>query len=309
MADFAILTDAFCELNESIRRRFSIDFVPGHMIFPNGEEHLLNLEWNSTSMKDFYSTLKSQNGAYKSSPENVAEIIQKLEEYVKRGFGILCITVSSAISGSYRFFLQAERIIHQNYPDANIKILDSLRYGHGYGLMCIHASQYRSKGLNLNEVYKILCTSRNNYHQSGWIDDLSFAARNGRISNSKAFFGSLAGMKPMGEFNTDGLITVLGTVSGEKKSFWTALSYMEKTIVDAESQTIIIGYSNRKEQAEKFCHMIQEKFHPAEILLSEIFYGCAINIGPGLMAAYYLGTEISKNLKNEKEIFLKIKSK
>ena len=38
----------------------------------------------------------------------------------------------------------------------------------------------------------------------------------------------------------------------------------------------------------------------------DVFPGSGINIGPGLMAAYYMGKPISEELKEEKELINKL---
>ena len=48
--------------------------------------------------------------------------------------------------------------------------------------------------------------------------------------------------------------------------------------------------------------MIDERFHPKEIYVSDVFAMNGINVGPGLMAAYYTGKPISKDLSEEKKI-------
>ena len=48
--------------------------------------------------------------------------------------------------------------------------------------------------------------------------------------------------------------------------------------------------------------MIEEKFHPKAIYMTDVFSSCGINVGPGLMAAYYFGKPISDGLEEEKKI-------
>ena len=309
MSDFAIVTDSFCELSKEIRDRYDIDFVPGHIAFPDGREGKLNLEWDLMPEEEFYSNIKKNPDFYKSSPANVAEMAQKFESYAKNKKGVLFIAISTAISGTYNFALQAKKIVQEKYPESKIEIIDSMRYGHGHGLMCVHASQMRDSGKSLNEVYEYMNSNKNTYHQGGWLDDLSFVAKKGRISNSKAFFGTLVGIKPIGEFDDAGLTTILGNVKGEKTAYKVVLDYIENTILDAQNQTIIIGYTKREKQAEILKAMIEDRFHPKEILMSKFFCGCGINVGPGLMSAYYSGKPISKGLETEKKLFAELIAK
>ena len=110
------------------------------------------------------------------------------------------------------------------------------------------------------------------------------------------------GIKPIGEFDYNGLTTMIGKAKGQKKAFAALLTYMEKTGVDLQNQEILIGQTDRLPQAEAYRSLIQERFHPKSIRIVDVFPACGVNIGPGLMAAYYYGTPISAGLEKERQI-------
>ncbi len=303
MNKFAIVTDSFCELNSEIRKEYDIDFCAGHILFPDGTEKNLNLEWDIISKDDFYSSIKKNPDIFKTSPANVAEITQKFESYVKEGIGVLCVALSSAISGTYNFSLQAKKALEEKYPEAKIVVIDSLRYGPAFGLMCVKASMMRKEGKSLEEVEEYLVSNKTCFRQSGWNDDLSFVAKKGRITNSKAFFGQLVGIKPFGELGGNGLPVIIGNMKGEKMSFKVILDYMEATIVNPQEQVILICDSKREKQAATFKQMIEERFHPKAVIQTELFCGCGVNMGPGLMSAYYIGKPITEDLNYERKLF------
>ena len=129
-----------------------------------------------------------------------------------------------------------------------------------------------------------------------------------RKREPKAFFGTLAGVKPIGEFDYNGLTTVLGKVKGAKTAYSVLLGYMEATIENPEDQIIFIAQTNRLPQAMEYKKMIEEKFHPKAVFVNDVFPSCGINIGPGLMAAYYMGKPISRDLSEERALFEKLTS-
>ncbi|MBO6011478.1 MAG: hypothetical protein J6P71_06745, partial [Oscillospiraceae bacterium] len=81
--------------------------------------------------------------------------------------------------------------------------------------------------------------------------------------------------------------------------------YIEATIVEPEKQTIFIAQTCRLPAAEQYKKMIEERFHPREVVINDVFPSCGINIGPGLMAAYYVGKPISADLSEERAIIEK----
>ena len=54
--------------------------------------------------------------------------------------------------------------------------------------------------------------------------------------------------------------------------------------------------------AEKYKELLEETIKPKEVRIVDVFPGSGINVGPGLMAAYYMGKPISEELKEEKEL-------
>lgn len=308
MKSFVILADATCDLSEEFQREYDIGVIPGHIELPDGTEIPAFLKWEKYSREDFYASLKKNPNGYSTSPANVAEFSAAMEPYAAENVGVLLLTISSGISGAFNFASQAREELLRKYPSAEIRIVDSMRFGPGFGLMAVYASMLRSQGKTLAETAQWLEDNKNRFHQAGWLDDLSFVAKKGRITQPKAFFGTLAGVKPIGEFDYNGLTTVLGKVKGAKTAYSVLLGYMEATIENPEEQIIFIAQTNRLPQAMEYKKMIEEKFRPKAVFVNDVFPSCGINIGPGLMAAYYMGKPISKDLSEERALFDKLTS-
>lgn len=305
MSSFAILTDSTSDLKVEFQEKYEIEVIQGHIILPDKTDVISFQKWEKFNREDFYNDLKANPDGYSTAPPSVGEFAKAFEEHIKKGEDVLCITISSGISGAYGFALQAKDLVIEKYPDAKIMVVDSLRYGPGFGLLSVHASMKRAEGLSMTEVFDYVEAHKNEFHQAGWLDDLSFVAKKGRLTHAKAFFGTLAGVKPIGENDYNGLTTVLGKAKGAKQAYAVLLEYMEKTIVNPEEQIIFIAQTNRYDQAVKYREMIIEKFHPKDVVINDVFPTCGINIGPGLMAAFYMGTPISKDLSVEREIIEK----
>ena len=299
---FVIMADATCDLGEQMQREYGIVIVPSHINLPDGRCIPSFLKWEEFDRDEFYTNLKNNPAGYTTAPPNVEEFYAAFEEYAKQGRDMLLLTISSGISGTYNFASAAKKEIGEKYPEVNIRIVDTLRFGPGHGLITVYASKLREEGKSLDEIANYIEANRNRFHQAGWLDDLSFVAKKGRITHAKAFFGTLAGVKPLGELDYNGLTTVIGKVKGAKAAYQALLNYMENTIEDPEDQIIFIAQTSRYAQAEIYKQMIEEKFHPKAVFINDVFPMCGINIGPGLMAAYYFGKPISKDLSEERAI-------
>ncbi len=304
MKDFKIMADATCDLTKELSEKYGIITIPGHLVFPEGKELKAFLDWDTVPRDEFYTDLKKRPDEYSTSPANVDEFAGYMEEAAKEGCDMIVMTISSGISGAFSFASKAKEQVEKKY-NVKINVIDTLRFGPGFGLMAVYASQLRAEGKSIDEVTAWIEDNKNRFHQAGWLDDLSFVAKKGRLTHAKAFFGTLAGVKPIGEFDYNGLTTVIGKAKGSKKAYTALLSYIEGTIEDPEEQIIFIAQTNRLPQAEEYKKLIEEKFHPKAVYIKDVFPSCGINIGPGLMAAYYVGKPISKDLSFEKDLLNK----
>lgn len=309
--NFVILPDTTCDLSADIRKEFSVDYVSAHYTAPDGKERDCLLDWKKEGLEKetFYKDLRSRPNDYSTASPSPAEFAAAIEKNYREGKGVLILTISSALSGTYDFAKEGADEFIAAHPDARVRVVDSLRYSVAMGLMAVYASILRGEGKTLDETADWLEVNKNRFHQAGWLDDLSFVAKKGRINHAKAFFGTLAGIKPIGELDNNGLTTVLGKAKGEKQAYQVFLGYMEKTIENPEENVILIADSNRNKQALAYRDMIEEKFHPKAIYMTDVFSSCGINVGPGLMAAYYFGKPISDGLEEEKKIVTELLAK
>ena len=306
MKKYVIIADGTCDINEEMLKEFDIDVVLGHIHMPDNTEIRQFLSWKDVSREDFYNKLKKNPNGYSTSPANPDMFAEVFRGYAEQGVDMIVLTMSSTMSGTYNFAVKGREEVLKDHPDAKINIIDSLRFGPGFGLMVILAAQMRKEGKSIDEVTAWIEENKCRFHQAGWLDDLSFVAKKGRLNHAAAFMGTIVGIKPIGEFDYNGMTTVIGKAKGAKKAYSVLINYIKATIENPEEQMIIIAQTNRMAQAEKYKELIENEIKPKEVKILDVFPGSGINIGPGLMAAYYMGKPISKELKEEKELINKL---
>ncbi|MBO4384548.1 MAG: DegV family protein [Clostridia bacterium] len=309
MDKYVILPDVTCDLSREIRSEFGLtDYVKGHVSISDGRELISELEWNNISMKEFYATVGDKRMKVSTSPANTDEYYKIFEEYVNKGVAILSMSLSSAISATYNFADMAAKRIRENYPNARIYCFDSFRMSGAYGLLVMHALEKKNEGMGFDELCQWLENNKRRVHQMGPIDDLIIVARRGRISMGKAIMGSFAGVKPMGDCNADGYTTAIGKAKGIKKALAATAEYVKETIVDPESQFILISHTDREEYAMMLKELVEKAVPARKVYVSDVYPGSGTNIGPGMIGCYYLGSEIT-DLAAEKEILTKVLGK
>ena len=302
MNKFVIIADGTCDLSEDLLKEFDIKVVLGFFRQPDGTECSQFLSWKDCTREEFYNKLKKNPTGYSTSPANPDMFAAAFREYARQGCDMLVLTMSSGMSGTYNFACAGRDAVAQDFPNVKINVIDSLRFGPGFGLIAIYASMLRKEGKGLQEVTSRIEENKCRFHQAGWLDDLSFVAKQGRVNHAAALMGTIVGIKPIGEFDYNGMTTVIGKAKGAKKAYAVLLKYIAATIENPQEQVIFIAQTNRLAQAEKFKQLIEETIKPKAVRIMDVFPGTGINVGPGLMAAYYMGTPITEGLTKEKEL-------
>jgi len=299
---YAISPDICCDLSAGLRDRFGVDgYLKWYMRTPDSDDFEGSLDLSEAELDAFYALLKVKKTGYSTSPCSVDQIVSYFETFLQQGKDILAICLSSKLSAMYNLMLNAQKIACEKYPGRKIIVVDSMKYSTALGLLTVKACELRAEGCSIEQNAEKLEKIKRTIHQMGSLDDLFWLASKGRVSHAKAFFGTLAGIKTLGDFDSDGMVTPLAKISGYKKAQKATIEYIKKTIISADEQIIFVAHSARKEQAEILASLIKEEIKPKEVILCNIYPINGINIGPGLFAAYYFGAEIT-DLKREKEI-------
>ena len=304
MKSFTIISDTSCDLVKELRDRFGIaDYARGYVHLPDGTAIKGNLDWSEEESDAFFKALSDKKSSFKTATPAIGEVIDILEPFLQNGEDVLCVTLSGGLSGMYGIFVNAKRDLAEKYPDRKIIIVDSMRYSTSEGMVCMLASQYRDMGKTIEETAELLEINKHRVHQIGWMDDLFYCKKMGRVSNAAAVMGTLVGIKAMADFNHKGMSHVLGKTRGYKNAYRLIVEYMKATGEDLENQIIFITHSLRKEHAEEVKKLIEAEIKPKEIIITTVGQGSAPNVGPGMVAAFYLGKKASEDLKDETVLF------
>ena len=308
MADYVILTDSSTDLTKDLRKRFGIDdYLPGNITFPDGHTEDSTLDWENISPQDFYTSM-SKDSMYTTGIKNIEVQEAFFEKYLKQGLDILSISLSHSLSNTFDSCRKAAQNLLEKYPERKIICVDSLRYSGGDGLLCSYAGEMKQEGKSLEEVAEWLENNKHRCHQTGTVDDLKFLAKMGRCSNVSAFMGSLINIKPIAEFNRDGMNQIITKVTGYKKLYKAMIEYMKVTI-EPDPKRIFVSHSFRKAQWLEFQKLVAEEFPSAEIIPTTVNMANGSSIGPGMLVAFYMGKEISEGLVEETKILEEIKAK
>ena len=307
MHSFAIITNDACALPRNLREEYGVDEVfYGNIEFPDGHSEKGDLDWERMTATSYFNSMASKKFIYKTSCANVDEIYETMERQAKQGKDILCIVLSGALSGTYPFSIKAGEKIMKDYPNVKVKVIDSMRYSTALGMIVLEACMRRAEGMSFDETVAWVEEHKRNFHQMGMMDDMFFLARTGRVSKAKAFFGNLAGIEPMAEFNSEGMSEVVAKAKGKKKAIDAIVAYVKDRITEPEKHLLFVCHSIREKEALFLAKALMEAVPAMKIIVSSVDQSSGATIGPGLVAAFFYGKPISNDLEEEKALMTSI---
>ena len=291
--NFAILTDAGGDFTREIIEKYGIEETPiSTVVWPDGSNRDTDIYWDTMTPNEYFTLMTNKKNNFSSSIPSPQTINDRLTALAKEGRNVIVITISSTMSGGYSAFTVGAREVMEQYPEVKIKVIDSLRYSGAIDLIAIEASLCRAKGMDFDSTVKYLQDFRLRIHQCGFIDDLFFLARKGRIAKGKAFMGNMIGIKPLGDLcNETGQTQIIGKARGYKTVMKLFPEYIKRTIGDSANKSFVVTYSLREPQALEMKKMIEETFHPQNLIFVPVGQSTGCNVGPGLAAAFYAGDE------------------
>ena len=291
--NFAILTDAGGDFTREIIEKYGIEETPmSTVVWPDGSNRPTDLYWDTMTPNEYFTLMTNKKNNFSSSIPSPQTIVDRLSALAAAGRNVVVITISSTMSGGYSAFTVGAREVMEKYPEIKIKVIDSLRYSGAIDLIAVEASLCREKGMDFDSTVKYLQDFRLRIHQCGFIDDLFFLARKGRIAKGKAFMGNMIGIKPLGDLcNETGQTQIIGKARGYKTVMKLFPEYIRRTIGDPSNKSFVVTYSLREPQALEMKKMIEETFKPKNLIFVPVGQSTGCNVGPGLAAAFYAGDE------------------
>lgn len=226
-----IIVDSTTDLPEQTARRVTV--VPLTIHF--GEQQYVS--GVDIDARKFYEMLVEGDVLPTTSQPTPYAFTQVFQEAVDAGDTVVCITVSSKLSGTY----QSACIAAADFP-GKVFVVDSLTVAIGGGILTEYALNLTDKGMDAEEIAWKLMQKREKVRLLALLDTLEYLKKGGRISSAVAFAGGLLNIKPVIAV-ADGEVKMLGKARGSKQGNNLLVQEIDKAGgVDFE-KPLLLGYT------------------------------------------------------------------
>lgn len=237
---------------------------------------------------DFYSAMRSGNHPTTAQiPRQI--FLDCFRRHAEAGEPMLYLGFSSALSGTFDVAWLARRDVLAEFPEAEIRLVDTKAAAVHEGLLVYEAAKRWRGGMPLAELEAWVLKERPRLQ--GWfvIDDLETLRRGGRLPGAVAAAGALLDVKPLLHVTTDGRLELKKSIRGRQKAMRTLADLVAEGAVNPASQTIAIAHGDCAEDCERLRQLVRDRVDVAEIITMEVGPVIGAHTGPGMLAVVFWG--------------------
>lgn len=264
-----IVTDSTSDLPETLRNRYGIEVVPLTVNF--GQESLE--DGVEITPPQFLDRLQVAQDLPKTSQPPTPKFAAIFSDAVDKGMDVLCVTISSDLSGTYN----AARLAANDFDPNRVKVIDSRTTTMQLGWIAVEAARAVEAGADLEEAARRVTRAIDNSHLFAVLQTLDYVYKGGRIGRASHIVGSALGIKPVISF-TDGVVTPVERVRTWKKARNRAT---ELAATSGTPTDIAILHADNLPDAETCAEDLRKQFPDANIVIDWCGSTILTYAGPG----------------------------
>jgi len=284
-----IVTDEIADLTQKIIDHYKIEVVPFKVDWPEGKD----LPGDNIYQKMREADKRGITKLPKTSQVPPKVFQEAYKKQFENGFEkIICITLSSKLSGGYNSALQAKQTLPEEQRD-NVFVFDSYNATCGEGLLVLRAIELVQEQREAYEILQELKDIAPKVYIYAFLADPKWLEWGGRLSRSQANWVrrlQKIGVRPLIGLK-DGVVEQIGFRFGSKDTPEAIFQEIEKNSRKARKEgkkiRVVITHCDNLKEAKKLKERLKEiKAEVSFINLTSSVVG--VHVGPGALVAGWM---------------------
>ncbi len=176
---------------------------------------------------------------------------------------IICVTVTSALSGSCNSACMAKKMYEEENKDKRVFVLDTLSAGPEITLIIRKLEEYIKSGMSFEDICDNITQYLKNTGLVFILKSLKNFANNGRVSPIVAKIVGITGICIVGKASNEGTLDPSHKCRGESRSLETLLSDLEA--LGLKAGKVSIGHCQNEKATQRLKEMIQSRFQEVQV--------------------------------------------
>ena len=277
---YKIVSDSACDLSNEYLEKHDVTIVPLSVSF-DGETYYR--DGVDITRDECYQRMVDDPKLFpKTSLPSVESYAEVFRNYVEQGFPVVCFTITTLFSGSYNSAMNAKSLVEEDYPDANICVIDSKQNTVTQALLIDQFVKMLEDGLSFEQAMSkldALMASARIFFTVGSLDYLKMGGRIGKVATAAT--GKL-GVKPVIVMK-DGDIG-LGGIGRNRNKLKASVLQVAKKYLDENGKDnfiVSVGYGYDKEEGFQFMNEVESTL--------DVKLDSETNVAIGIVSAVHTG--------------------
>ena len=206
-----VITDSASDITQEEAAELGIHIVPLTTTFPDGTYR----DGVDIKAGEFYEKVASTDSIPITSQPSPAEFLGAFETFLSSADSIVCITISSGLSGTYQSACIARDGLTEQLQ-SRVHIVDSLTCSVAEGLLVRVATHMRDAGETAETIAPEVERLRDKVHIVALVDTLDHLSKGGRMPKALSAAATFLSIRPV-IGTVGGKVALLGQARGPKK--------------------------------------------------------------------------------------------
>ena len=277
-----LVIDEGADLPQDLIEKYQMATVPIKMDWPE----IGNLPGENTFQKMREAEKLGIKGFGKTSQPSPKDFLDAFKKQLEKFEKIICITLTSKLSGTYNSAIQAKGILSEG-DQKRIFIVDSLNASCGEGLSVLRAVDLIEQEKDTEEIVKELEKLIPQVYLYGMLEDVKWLEASGRISHTLANWVrrmQKIGVRPILGVKK-GLVKAIGIKAGAKDIptalFQELAAKTRKLRLKNKKIRAVITHGDNLERAQRLKEVVERELENAEVaFISLIDNVLGVLVGP-----------------------------
>lgn len=284
---FEIVSDGSLDLGLDRSKELGVNVVPFYVSPNGGENH--KKEIIELGVRDFYQYLIDHPSVFpKTSMPSLQDYLDVFEKIAKKGHDIICLTITSKLSGSYNSAIAAKQILEEEYPNIKIEVIDTTLITGLQGLLVEEVVKMKQHDYSYEKVVETIEKMKVTGRIFFTLDTMDYLIHGGRVGKLSGMAAGKLGIKPIITLQ-DGELFNGGIARGRKKAISKAIanliSYFKDQGLNPDDYLFSAGYGYDKEEIfpfiEKLTAEIKNEFPDFHQKIKTFQIGATIAVHTG----------------------------
>ncbi|MDD6483220.1 MAG: DegV family protein [Clostridiales bacterium] len=255
MTDVKIIVDTSSDIPEDIREKYNIGLLSFLSIF--GEVSYVS--GSELSNEKFYELLERSEKIPTTAQTPYQDMYDYLIQEAKAHKSVIYFTISSKGSGQYQTACLVREEILEEYPQADIRIVDSQKYSLYIAMTAVYAALLAKEDVDVDEIIEKCGEYINKWKCYLLVDTLKYLEKGGRINKASAVVGTLLDIKPILTIE-NGLVESMDKLRGKKRLVDKLIEKIEDDPdFDRENPRFLVVQSD-KERGDEACEKLRDEY-------------------------------------------------